>query len=272
MIQRKKQLMINRSSSQQFLNTIDNNLTQLLKFLKEIVFGLLYNCQVINKWKNKYFNLKFCLNVLLYYFRKTNYQCNNPNWFDPKLTTMPIIYNIFSNFENIYKIDTFQDQMQFLNKVFNLSQCKFLLTNFNEGNPTLFKEKGKMYLSNCEFIFYRNCEEGQLPKNTDEEEFYLDNETYFRYKDNNFKYMVAPSQQIMLTYLKKQFCEEGIFYDKFSMFDILEKIKIFFEEKTEINVSLDIQIWNLQLKQSPQCITMNLIREKFTFFFFQKES
>ncbi|CAD8073761.1 unnamed protein product [Paramecium sonneborni] len=213
--------------SQQFVNTIDNNLTQLLKFSdghRIFTSQQLPSNQQVEKqiFQSEILPQKKLITKVLY-----------ANWFDPNQTTMSMIYNIFSTFGNIQKMIFFKTKCNVLIEYSTEVSVKFLLTNFNEGNPTLFGQKLKVYPSNYEFIFFRNCEEGQLPKNTEEEEFYMGNEASFRYKDNNFKYLVAPSQQIMLTNLKKEFCEEGIIYNTFSKFGAIEKIKIFCEEKNK---------------------------------------
>lgn len=60
------------------------------------------------------------------------------NWFDPKQTTMSMIYNIFSTFGNIQKMIFFKTKCNVLIEYSTEVSVKFLLTNFNEGNPTLF--------------------------------------------------------------------------------------------------------------------------------------
>ncbi|CAD8077644.1 unnamed protein product [Paramecium primaurelia] len=213
--------------SNQFVKCMGDNLTQLFQFSPGQRIStsqqLPNNIQVEKQiFQSEILPQKKLITKVLY-----------ANWFDPKQTSMTMIYNIFSTFGNIQKMIYFKTKCNVLIEYSTEVSVKFLLTNFNEGNPTLFGQKLKVYPSNYEFIFFRNCEEGQLPKNTEEEEFYLGNEASFRYKDNNFKYLVSPSQQIMLTNLKKEFCEEGIIYDTFSKFGQIEKIKIFCEEKNK---------------------------------------
>ena len=60
------------------------------------------------------------------------------NWFDPQQTTMTMIYNIFSTFGNIQKMIFFKTKCNVLIEYSTEVSVKFLLTNFNEGNPTLF--------------------------------------------------------------------------------------------------------------------------------------
>lgn len=60
------------------------------------------------------------------------------NWFDPKQSTMLMIYNIFSTFGNIVRMIYFKTKCNVLIEYTTEVSVKFLLTHFNEAAATLF--------------------------------------------------------------------------------------------------------------------------------------
>ena len=63
---------------------------------------------------------------------------------------MSMIYNIFSTFGNIVRMIYFRTKCNVLIEYTTEISVKFLLTNFNDSNSTLFGQKLKVYPSNYE--------------------------------------------------------------------------------------------------------------------------